>query len=66
MRSITLRSWRTLPGQAQAWSAASASDENGRLGKPEDIAMAAVYLGASESGFVTGSELVVDGGWLAR
>lgn len=37
-----------------------------RLGKPEDIAMAAVYLGASESGFVTGSELVVDGGWLAR
>jgi NAD(P)-dependent dehydrogenase (short-subunit alcohol dehydrogenase family) len=34
----------------------------GRLGEPEDIAYAAVYLGSDESSFVTGINLIVDGG----
>ena len=38
----------------------------GRIGTPEDIAFAALYLACDESSFVTGSELVVDGGALAE
>jgi NAD(P)-dependent dehydrogenase (short-subunit alcohol dehydrogenase family) len=34
----------------------------GRIGKPEDIAYCVLYLASDESSFVTGSELVIDGG----
>jgi NAD(P)-dependent dehydrogenase (short-subunit alcohol dehydrogenase family) len=35
------------------------------LGKPEEIAQAALYLATDASSFVTGTALVVDGGGLA-
>ena len=38
----------------------------GRVGKPEDIGNAAVFLALDESSFITGHNLVVDGGWTAR
>jgi 2-keto-3-deoxy-L-fuconate dehydrogenase len=36
-----------------------------RMGRPEEIAAAALYLAADESAFVTGSSLIIDGGWSA-
>ena len=37
-----------------------------RMGTPEDIAYGALYLASDESSFVTGSELVIDGGVTAQ
>ncbi|GIK50084.1 MAG: glucose 1-dehydrogenase [Hyphomonadaceae bacterium] len=38
----------------------------GHMGEPDDIAWGAVYLASDEAKFVTGSELVIDGGYTAR
>ncbi len=38
----------------------------GKLGQVEDVADAVVYLASPASGMVTGSSIVVDGGWTAR
>ncbi|MGD0790346.1 MAG: glucose 1-dehydrogenase [Terriglobales bacterium] len=45
--------------------AASAKRPLGRVGTPEEIAQAALYLASDASSFVTGTALVVDGGGLA-
>jgi NAD(P)-dependent dehydrogenase (short-subunit alcohol dehydrogenase family) len=38
----------------------------GREGKPEEVAYGVLYLASDESSFVTGAELVIDGGYTAQ
>lgn len=49
-----------------ARKAADALHPLGHIGEPDDVAWGAVYLASSEAKFVTGTELVIDGGYTAR
>ena len=53
-------------GDPQAVAESIARIPLGRNGVPEDIAYGVLYLASDESSFVTGSELVIDGGYLAQ
>ena len=45
--------------------AESAANPLGRVGAPEDVARAALYLASDASSFVSGTSLVIDGGFTA-
>ena len=46
--------------------AAEAATPLGRIGEPDDIAYGILYLASDESKYVTGTELVIDGGYTAQ
>jgi NAD(P)-dependent dehydrogenase (short-subunit alcohol dehydrogenase family) len=56
---------RQLGEPANRFLAEAARRPLGRVGKPEEIAQAALYLASDASSFVTGTALIVDGGGLA-
>jgi NAD(P)-dependent dehydrogenase (short-subunit alcohol dehydrogenase family) len=50
----------------EVWDAMTAMTPMARLGEPEEIAAAVAYLASDDASFVTGLELYVDGGYIAR
>jgi 2-keto-3-deoxy-L-fuconate dehydrogenase len=53
------------PDPEKARQEMASTQLTGRMARPDEIAAAALYLAADESAMVTGSELLVDGGWSA-
>ena len=56
---------KEYPDPQKAYEEMSATQALKRMGRPDEIAAAALYLASDESAFVTGSALVIDGGWSA-
>ena len=63
---INREMFRRLKKDPDAWTEMIRNHPLGRLGEPEDIAAAAVYLASDEARWVTGVLLPVDGGFTAR
>ena len=62
----TLMTTTTLLSDEESRQRISARYPLGRWGQPEDVAYGVLYLASDESSFVTGSELVIDGGSTAQ
>jgi 3-oxoacyl-[acyl-carrier protein] reductase len=60
--TVNERNLRDDPAYAEHWASVIPT---GRVGVPEDVAAALLYLASDEAAMVTGHTLVVDGGWTA-
>jgi 2-keto-3-deoxy-L-fuconate dehydrogenase len=56
---------KEYPDPEKAYRDMASTQLNGRMLKPEEVAAAALYLAADQSAMVTGSALILDGGWSA-
>jgi NAD(P)-dependent dehydrogenase (short-subunit alcohol dehydrogenase family) len=54
---------REYPDPEKAYTEMASTQALGRMGRPDEIAAAALYLASDEAAFVTGSALMIDGGW---
>jgi 2-keto-3-deoxy-L-fuconate dehydrogenase len=57
---------REYPDPEAAYREMTSTQAIGRMGKPDEIAAAVLYLVSDEAAFVTGSALMIDGGWLIK
>ena len=62
---FVLQRLKEYPDPQAAYRDMASTQLNGRMAKPEEVAAAALYLAADESAMVTGSTLMIDGGWSA-
>ncbi len=53
------------PDPARAYREMSATQLTGRMARPDEVGSAALYLASDEAAMVTGSCLMIDGGWSA-
>ncbi len=51
------------PDPEKAYREMASTQAIGRMGKPEEIAAAVLYLASDEAAFITGTALEIDGGW---
>jgi NAD(P)-dependent dehydrogenase (short-subunit alcohol dehydrogenase family) len=56
---------KEYPDPEAAYREMCSTQLTGRMIRPEEVAAAALYLAADESAMVTGSTLIIDGGWSA-
>ena len=56
---------KEYPDPEQAYREMASTQAIGRMGRPEEIAAAALYLASDEAAFVTGTAHLTDGGWSA-
>ena len=56
---------KEYPDPEKAYREMAATQALGRMGRPEEIAHAALYLASDGSAFVTGTAFMIDGGWSA-
>jgi 2-keto-3-deoxy-L-fuconate dehydrogenase len=56
---------KEYPDPEKAHQEMASTQAIGRMGKPEEIAAAALYLASDEAAFITGTALLIDGGWSA-
>ena len=56
---------KEYPDPEKAYKDMASTQAIGRMAKPEEIAAAALYLASDDSAFVTGTALLIDGGWSA-
>lgn len=54
---------REYPDPEAAYREMAGSQAIGRMGRPDEIAAAVLYLASDEAAFVTGTPLLIDGGW---
>lgn len=53
------------PDPEKAYREMASTQAVGRMGKPEEVAAAVLYLASDEAAFITGTALEIDGGWAA-
>jgi NAD(P)-dependent dehydrogenase (short-subunit alcohol dehydrogenase family) len=54
---------REYPDPEAAYREMAGSQAIGRMGRPDEVAAAVLYLASDEAAFVTGTPMLIDGGW---